>query len=161
MPAPLFYVNNSTGIINLKGVNVSVTSGVLVKAAAGKWGTAGSNGGTAILTADNEKLTGDVVADNISSVTLTLQNSTTLTGSINADNAAKSGAHTLDGTSTWNVTADSHLTNLTGALISGTTITNIVGNGHTVTYDAGNAANSWLGGKTYTLSGGGTLTPAS
>ena len=47
------------------------------------------------------------------------------------------------------------------ALISGTTITKITGNGHTVTYDEGNAANSALGGKTYTLSGGGTLTPAS
>ena len=70
-------------------------------------------------------------------------------------------ALTLDGTSTWNVTADSHLASLMGALISGTTITNITGNGHTVTYDAGNAANSSLGGKTYALSGGGTLTPAS
>ena len=50
--SPLFYVNNSTGIITLKGVTVSETSGVLVKAAAGKWGTAGSNGGTVILTAD-------------------------------------------------------------------------------------------------------------
>jgi hypothetical protein len=35
----------------------------------------------------------------------------------------------------------------------------ITGNGHTVYYDATQAANSWLEGKTYNLTGGGTLTP--
>jgi hypothetical protein len=44
--------------------------------------------------------------------------------------------------------------------MSGTSITNIVGNGHTVTYDATLAANSSLGGKTYSLANGGQLTPA-
>lgn len=59
------------------------------------------------------------------------------------------------------MTADSYLTSLTDtAGISGTTITNIVGNGHTVLCDASAAANSALGGRTYTLVGGGTLTPA-
>jgi len=58
------------------------------------------------------------------------------------------------------VTANSHLTALTGAVISGSTITNVKGNGHTVTYNAGASANSYLGGKTYTLAGGGTLSPA-
>lgn len=56
-----------------------------------------------------------------------------------------SRAHTLAG-----------LTNLTDSSgISGTTITNITGNGHTVSYDASLAANSALGGKTYSLVGGG------
>ena len=55
------------------------------------------------------------------------------------------------------MTADSHLTSLTGAKMSGTTITNITGNGRTVTYDKSASANSALGGKTYSLTGGGTL----
>jgi hypothetical protein len=37
-------------------------------------------------------------------------------------------------------------------------MTNIVGNGHTVYYDA--RSNPSLGGRTYTLEGGGTLNPA-
>jgi hypothetical protein len=77
----------------------------------------------------------------------------------------QNGALTPDATSTWTVTADSTLTSLSGARISGptsagSTITNFVGNGHTVTYDATLAANGALGGGTYSLAGGGTLTPA-
>ncbi len=49
--------------------------------------------------------------------------------------------------------------NTAGDSSSGTTITSIVGNGHTVTYDSSLAANSYLGGKTYTLVNGGTLSP--
>ena len=65
---------------------------------------------------------------------------------------------TLDASSTWTVTADSYLTCLSDPDgISGTTITNITGNGHTVYYDAG--ACPALGGQTFTLSGGGTLQP--
>ena len=157
---PLFYVTNSTGVVTLKGVNVSVGSGILIKAAAGNWGSSGSNGGNVVFTADGETLKGDVTADNISTIALTLQNGSSLTGAIDGAKTAKSVAVTLDATSTWTVTADSHLTSLTGAVISGTSIANITGNGHTVTYDASNSANSALGGKTYTLAGGGTLQPA-
>ena len=41
--------------------------------------------------------------------------------------------------------------------ISGAQVTNIVGNGHAVHYST--VENSSLGGKTYTLTGGGTLVP--
>jgi hypothetical protein len=58
------------------------------------------------------------------------------------------------------VTADSHLSALTGATISGSGVRNVKGNGHTITYDASDSANSYLNGKTYSLSGGGTLEPA-
>ena len=57
------------------------------------------------------------------------------------------------------MSADSYLTSLSDASgISGSTISNITGYGHTVYYDA--CANSILGGKSYTLDGGGTLQPA-
>jgi hypothetical protein len=158
--APAFYATNSTGVISLTNVKVTEASGVLVEAAAGSWGTSGSNGGTARLTASGEVLTGDVVADSISTVALSLANGSTLTGAINADKAAKSTGLTLDGTSSWTVTADSHLTALAGAVVSGTSITNITGTGHTVTYDATASANAYLNGATYTLVGGGTLAPA-
>lgn len=151
---PLFYVTNATGNINLNGVGLTASSGTLVQAAAGDWGTSGSNGGKAVLKATGQTMVGNLVSDSISSITATLSNSSTLAGSINT------AALTLDGTSSWTVTADSVLTSLSDAAgISGTSITNIYGNGHTVTYDSSLSANSALGGKTYTLSGGGTLKP--
>lgn len=158
--SPLFYVTNSTGTITLSGVKVTNASGVLVKAAAGQWGTSGSNGGTVKLTGVGQALSGDVVADDISTVSVSLTKSSTLSGAIDTADTAKSTTLALDSTSRWTVTADSHLTVLTGAKISGSSITNITGDGHTVTYDASNSANSYLGGKTYTLAGGGTLAPA-
>lgn len=158
--SPLFYVTNTDAVITLSGVEISNAGGVLVKAAAGQWGTSGSNGGNATLTATGQSLSGSIVADKVSTVTLTLKRGSALTGAIDTANTAKSVAVTLDATSAWKVTANSNVTSLTGAMISGSTITNIAGNGHTITYDASSSANSYLGGKTYTLAGGGTLTPA-
>jgi hypothetical protein len=141
-------------------VDVSVASGILVKAAAGNWGNSGSNGGTVILAVDGQTLSGNLVADNISSISLTLQNASNLVGAINSDRTAKTVDLTLDSSSTWNVTADSYLNGFSDASgISGTTITNITGNGYTVYYDASLAANSSLGGKTFNLTGDGTLKP--
>jgi hypothetical protein len=152
---PLFYVTNSTAIITLKGVSVSAKSGVLVSAAAGRWGNSGSNGGTAMLTANQQTLSGNMTADSISSIAFSLTNNSSLTGTLTRV------AVTLDSSSLRNVTGNSALTSLTGsAAISGNSIANIKGNGYTVTYDSSLSANSYLGGKTYALSGGGTLAPA-
>ncbi len=156
---PLFYVTNTTGNINLKGVNVTAASGILIKAEGNdRWGTSGSNGGTAVLVADAQNLNGNLLADEISSIMATLQNGSALTGAINAANTAKEINLTLDSSSTWTVTADSYLSCLTDAGISGSTISNIIGNGHTVYYTTSLCSD--LGGQTYTLNGGGALTPA-
>jgi hypothetical protein len=158
--SPLFFVTNSTGVINLNRVRLSAASGILLKAAAAQWGTTGSNGGNAQVTATNQALSGDIVADSVSTVELSLKGLTALAGAIDADNTAKSVALTLESPATWTVTANSHLTALTGANIQGNAITNISGNGNTVIYDASNSANAYLGGKTYTLAHGGTLVAA-
>jgi hypothetical protein len=101
-----------------------------------------------------------MTADAISSVTATLQNGSALTGAIDAAHAAEEVNLTLDASSTWSVAADSYLTCLSDPDgISGTAITNITGNGHTVYYEA--SVCSALGSKTYALSGGGVLQPAS
>ena len=157
---PVFYVTNSTGTIALSGVRITATSGTLLEASASSWGTSGSNGGTAVLTASEQTLTGNLVADAISSISTTLEKGSALTGSINGAATAKAASLTLDSSSTWTVTADSHLSGLIGVVVSGASVTNIVGNGHTVTYDATLAANSSLGGRTYSLANGGQLTPA-
>ncbi len=156
---PLFYVTNTTGIITLKGAMLGAASGTLISASAGNWGTSGSNGGTVMLTADGQTLNGNLVADNISSISATLKNSSALNGSINTANTAKAAELTLDASSTWNVTTDSYISCLSdSAGISGTSITNITGNGHTVYYSQSSC--STLGGQTYALANGGYLKPA-
>jgi hypothetical protein len=102
----------------------------------------------------------DTPADNISSISATLQNASSLTGAVNSANTALSVTLTHDESSIWTVTADSSLAILSdSAGISGETITNIIGNGFFVYYDASRSENSALAGKTYSLNGGGYLTP--
>jgi hypothetical protein len=158
---PLFYVTNSTGVITLSGVDVTVASDVLMEAAGNdRWGTSGSNGGTILFSASGQSLTGNIVADQISSITAGLQNKSSLKGTINAEHTAKAVNLTLDASSTWEVTADSYLAGLTDPDgISGSSITNIIGDGHNVYYDASLTTNSALGGKTYSLVNGGELLP--
>jgi hypothetical protein len=103
-------------------------------------------------------LSGAVNADEISTVSLTLQNGSTLNGAIDSANKAKQASLTLDASSTWTLTADSYLTVLSDEKgISGSAVTNITGNGHTLYYDP--SLNAYLNGKTYGLNGGGTLKP--
>lgn len=147
---PLFYVTNSTGYINLTGVDVTAASGVLLQAAVNdRWGKSGSNGGGIVFTAKNQTLVGDIESVKIGSVNATLQNGSTLTGAINAANTGAKINLTLDAGSTWAVTADSYLICLTDADgISGAVATNIIGNGHIVYYDSDVCPA--LGDQTYT-----------
>ena len=152
---PVFFVTNTDAAVILNGTDLTGSSGTLISAAGTtRWGTTGKNGGIVTFTADNEKLSGNLTTDSISSISAELRNGTTLTGAINT------AALTLDATSSWKVTGDSILTSLSDTSgISGTTITNIYCDGHTVTYDKTLAANTALGGKTFTLGNGGVLVP--
>jgi len=152
---PLFYITNTQSVIELKGADLTATSGTLLTASADRWGNTGSNGGVVTFKADSETLTGNIICDNVSSITATLQNSI-MTGAINTDNTASSIALTLDSTSTWNVTGTSYLTSL---IDEDSTLANIKDNGNTIYYDSNSSANNWLEGKTYTLADGGQLTP--
>lgn len=140
-----FLVKNTKATVLIRGgAKVSEASGKLIDA---------TDGGIVTFTAQGESLTGDVVTDSTSSATVLLEDGTTLTGKV--DKAALS----LDSTSKWTVTANSTVSTLTGAVISGSEVTNVVGNGHDVYYSKSASANSYLGGKTYPLAGGGELIP--
>ncbi|HUB83167.1 MAG TPA: IPT/TIG domain-containing protein [Bryobacteraceae bacterium] len=142
-----FYAQGASGTFTAKG-------GAVLKASSGNIVNAVTSG-AAQFTAVGETLTGNIVADSTSTASASLQSGTTLTGAI------RNAGLTLDSTSSWNVTANSTLTSLGDVSgISGSTVTNITGNGYTVTYDATLAANSALGGKTFTLVNGGLLLPA-
>jgi hypothetical protein len=158
LAGPLFYVTNTTGTIDLTHVMLATSSGTLLDAAAGAWGTSGSNGGYATINADDQVLKGSVVADKISTAVVNLEDGSELTGAVNAANTAAGATLRLEGPSLWTVTADSYLTVLQdSAGISGNTVTNIVGNGHTVHYVAKD--NPGLGDRTYSLADGGELVP--
>jgi len=153
---PVFYITNTDSVISISGVEITNPAGVIIKASAGDWGDEGANGGIVAFTADSQTLVGDLVVDSISTADVTLQNSSVLTGAINAENTAESMALTLDASSTWSVTADSYLSSLVDA---DTTLVNIDDNGYTIYYDSSLSANEWLNSETYTLADGGKLTP--
>jgi hypothetical protein len=141
-----FYINGASAAVTMKS-NATVT------ASTGNIASVVSSG-KLTFTADGVKLTGNLITDNTSTITAALQNNTTLTGSIN------SAALTIDATSSWVLTANSNVTTFSDASgISGTSVTNITGNGYNVYYDASLNGNSALGGKTYSLVNGGKLLP--
>jgi hypothetical protein len=110
--------------------------------------------GSANLTARGVVLQGDLAAEDDSLLTVSLNNSATLTGTIT------NAALIIDPTSQWIVKGDSTLTTLDLDGIAKIR-KNIKDNGYAIYYDAEAGANSWLRGKTYELDGGGSLTPES
>lgn len=154
----LFYITNTDSIINLKNVDATEASGILLVANADRWGSTGANGGTVTLNGDKQLLTGNITADKLSSITVVLKNSSTLKSTINTANTAKAMSVSLDSSSIWDVTGTSYLTTLTD---EDSSLSNIKDNGNTIYYDISASANSWLNGKTISLTGGGKLAPIS
>ena len=62
----------------------------------------------------------------------------------------------LDSTSTWNLTGNTVLQNIT---LADNNLMNINSNGYNIFYDSNSDANSWLNGTTVLLNGGGKLMP--
>ena len=77
------------GTVHLTNVRLSASSGALLDAAAGDWGTVGSNGGTATIDAVKQVLVGAIDVDSISSATLSLADGSSLKGSVNTGDTAK------------------------------------------------------------------------
>lgn len=97
------------------------------------WGTAGKNGAQVTFTADAQTLDGDIEVDSISTLDLTLKNSSTFTGTINIVDNADGGTAvennavvTIEKGGKWVLTGDCTITSLTN---NGT----IDFNGHTIT----------------------------
>lgn len=155
---PMFYITNTDAVINLKNSKLVFGSGILLKASGNNtnnWGTPGKNGGTVTLNAVSQTLEGDILCDEISSVNLKLSSKSKFIGAVDTENSGDVSV-TLDKTSVWNVTADSYVTSISDA---DTSFSNIKSNGHTIYYSKNDSNNSYLGGKTITLSDGGKLVP--
>ena len=135
----MFYVTNTHCVLTLSGVKLvnEDTDAYLLRvvgnSASHGWGTAGSNGAQVEFTADAQTLDGDIVADTISTLNMTLKNGSTFTGTVNViDNAAGGTAVsdnaviTVESGCTWNLTGNCTVTSLTN---NGT----INFNGYTIT----------------------------
>lgn len=155
----MFYNTNSTAHYTLNGVTLANSCDTLIRCIKGSWGgSSASSGGITHFTAQNQVLAGLIHVDANSQAYITLQDASAFTGAINKSKSAKLVTLTMDSNSTWTVTADSYINGLlTDPGISGTTVSNITGNGHNVYYSS--SANSALGGLTYDLASGGQLIP--
>ena len=109
------YVNNTTAEADLTGNTILMpNTTTLVKAAAdSRWGKDGENGGHLTLRASNQELSGNIVADSISTIALDMANGSSLVGAVNTDNTAKEITMKLSKDSTWTLTGDSYVKSLT------------------------------------------------
>ena len=91
----MFHVTNTTTVINLDHVDFTYAedSNVFLDASADSWGRTGSNGGNVTLNLTNQSISGAILSDSVSSV------------SVN-----------LDSNSTWTLQGDSYISGFTGDL---------------------------------------------
>ena len=124
-----FYVTNTTATIDLTNNTItnSDTSGNFLRVQKDAWGKSGSNGGAVTLNMTNQKATGNIVVDSISTLVMAMKSGSSYTGTINGDKSAKSIKLTLDESSTITLTGDSYVTSLSDADSS---YSNINFNGH-------------------------------
>lgn len=110
----VIYVTNTNTVIELENNEIinNDNEGGFLKIGAGKWGTSGSNGGIVVLNAKNQKISGDIYVDSISTLDMSLSNGSSYTGTINADNVAKNITLKLDKNSTITLTGDSYVSSL-------------------------------------------------
>ncbi|WP_305133110.1 hypothetical protein [Thomasclavelia cocleata] len=109
-----FYVTNTEATINLNN-NIIINNdkiGNFLRVQKDSWGKTGSNGGNVTLAMNNQKATGNVVIDSISTLDMTMKSYSYYEGTINADNSAKEIILKLDTSSKIKLTGDSYVTTL-------------------------------------------------
>ena len=158
----LFYNTNATANINLEGVTIVNKCDTLVRSLKGGWGNnaTASSGGTTYINATGQTMEGMIYADSNSKDYITLSSSSTYkNASLNPGNVAGLVTLTMDESSTLSLAADCHINGAISisGLTSGSTVSNILGNGHNIYYTK--STNTSLNGETYSLTNGGYLCP--
>lgn len=118
------YVNNTTAEVDLSNNAISMpNTSTLVKAATdSRWGKTGENGGHLTLRTSNQELSGNIMADSISTIALDMTNGSSLVGAVNTDNAAKEVTVKLSKDSNWILTGDSYVKSLNNEDTTGSNI---------------------------------------
>lgn len=118
----MFYVTNTSSIITLSGVELTLADDTYLLLVAGNnssrgWGTAGANGGTCEFNLSAQAISGDIMIDSISELAMTLSAGSSYTGAINADGTTAAAlAVTIDDSSTWTLTGDSYIAEFNGSM---------------------------------------------
>ena len=110
----IIFVTNTSTVIELENNEIinNDKDGNFMKISSAKWGTSGKNGGTVTLNAKSQKIEGNILVDNISTLDLSLKNGSSYTGAINNENTAKTINITLDSSSSLTLTGDTYITSL-------------------------------------------------
>lgn len=118
------YVNNTTAEVDLSNNAISMpNTSTLVKAAAdSRWGKTGENGGHLTLRTSNQELSGNIMADSISTIALDMTNGSSLVGAVNTDNTAKEVTVKLSKDSNWILIGDSYIKSLNNEDTTGSNI---------------------------------------
>ena len=106
------FVTNTTAEVNLTNNKIVNNDGDFLRIQAGKWGNSGSNGGDVTLNMKKQEVSGNIIVDNISTLTMNLTEGSNYTGTINSANTAKSIVLKLDSSSKITLTGDSYVTSL-------------------------------------------------
>ena len=111
----IFCITNTTCSVSLSGVSITNndTSGNFLRAAGQNWGTSGSNGGNVTLNASGQTITGNMLVDSSSSLTLNLKDSSTFSGAINPSGQTGTVSVVIEEGSTWTLTGNSYVTSFT------------------------------------------------
>ena len=113
-----FYVTNTTSVINLTNNAIvnNDSTGVLLRVESAAWGSSGSNGGKVTFNLSDQTAEGDIVVDSVSTLAMTLADSSTYKGTINGANQAGNITLTLDENSVVVLTGDSYVDSLSNAV---------------------------------------------
>ena len=121
------FVTNTTATINLENNTITNNDGDFLRIQTGKWGNSGSNGGNVTLKMTNQKIEGDIIVDSISTLDLTMSDSSVFTGAFDNKHQASKLNVKLSSDSIISLTADSYISSLTNEI---TDNSNIYLNGH-------------------------------
>ncbi len=110
--APLCFVTNVTATLTLTDVTLSVASGKLMSVEYYKRGENSTGHLVLNTTKENWAYTGDVDADNVNSVAVTVGSNVSWNGAVDTDNNAKSTSVTVEEGAIWNLTADTNVSTL-------------------------------------------------
>ncbi len=127
--APLCFVTNVTGTLTLTDVTLSVASGRLMSVEYYKRGENSTGHLVLNTTHDTWTYTGDVDADEVNNVAVTVGSNVIWNGAADTDNNAQSATVTVESGAIWNLTADTYVT----TLVNNGTINR---NGYTLSYDS-------------------------
>ena len=116
------FVTNTKATIALDNNVLVNNDGNFLRIQKGKWGTTGSNGGNVTLNCYRQKIKGNIIVDDISTLTMNLKSKSVFKGSIDSANTAKKIDVAISKNSIIVLTGNSYVDSLTNELTDNSNI---------------------------------------